>query len=180
MPLKTINIEGQVYFVTSKIYRNLNIFVYDRFCETVINTLEFMKKQNKFKLLGYIIMPDHLHLVIWPMGKNTISDIMRDFKKYTSRQIINYAIKSEKCGSPDPHSLVRLDREIQPSQIKNYKCDQEKRPSPENKLNYPTFSELLKIFTVNTKKQYYKLWQSHNWIEQAFQPVLKAGDLSLP
>ena len=36
-------------------------------------------------------MPDHIHLIIWPFGKATVSDIMRDFKKFTSIRIIRQA-----------------------------------------------------------------------------------------
>ena len=43
------------------------------------------------KLFSYVIMPDHLHLIVLPLeyqGKNqTISDLMRDFKKFTSKRI---------------------------------------------------------------------------------------------
>jgi putative transposase len=36
-------------------------------------------------------MPDHLHLIIWPYGKATVSDVMRDFKKFTSTRIVRQA-----------------------------------------------------------------------------------------
>ena len=36
-------------------------------------------------------MPEHLHLLIWPQGKATISDIMRDFKTFTAKRLIRQA-----------------------------------------------------------------------------------------
>jgi REP element-mobilizing transposase RayT len=39
------------------------------------------------KLYAYVIMTNHLHLII-SSETNGISDMMRDFKKYTSKQII--------------------------------------------------------------------------------------------
>jgi REP element-mobilizing transposase RayT len=33
-------------------------------------------------------MPSHLHLIARAIGKNTLSDILRDFKKFTSKAII--------------------------------------------------------------------------------------------
>jgi len=42
-------------------------------------------------LLGYVIMPDHIHLLIWPIGKSTPADIMRDYKEFTSKRIIRQA-----------------------------------------------------------------------------------------
>lgn len=155
MALKTINIPGHAYFVTSKVYKNKNVFVYKKFCEIIIDTLKYVREQGKLKLLGYVIMPDHLHLIVWPQGEKYISDIMRDFKKYASRQIIKYMIKSEKRGSPDPRGFVWRDQEIPPSR--------------ETKIiPYPTFSSLLTVFTVNSKKQTFKVWQSRNWIENVY------------
>ena len=181
MALKTINIPGQAYFVTSKVYKNQNIFVYDEFCEIIMNNLEFYGKSKNFKLLGYVIMPNHIHIVIWPMGKYSISDILRDFKKRTAKEISsvlredgirNPVVETGRIKNPtfsDPRGLARLDQEIQPSQIKNNKYNRKIKSSRGiNKLQYPTFSELLKTFTVNTKKQYYKLWQSRNWITNIY------------
>jgi len=36
-------------------------------------------------------MPDHLHLLIWLQGTSTISEIMRDLKKFTAVRIIRQA-----------------------------------------------------------------------------------------
>ena len=36
-------------------------------------------------------MPDHMHLILWPYGDSSISDIMRDYKKFTSKRIIRQA-----------------------------------------------------------------------------------------
>ncbi len=33
-------------------------------------------------------MPDHIHLILWPWGESTVSDIMREYKEFTSKRII--------------------------------------------------------------------------------------------
>jgi putative transposase len=140
MTLKTINIEGQAYFVTSKVYKDKNLFVYQKFCQIIIENLRFYRKSKDFKLLAYIIMPNHLHIIIWPVGKYNISEILRDFKKQTSKEIIKILREG---GIRNPT--------ITSGRIKN-----------------PTFSDLLKLFTVNSKKQQYKVWQSRNWVENIY------------
>jgi len=102
--LKTINISGHAYFVTSKVTGNKNLLIHHKYCLIVIDTLKFMRRQGKFRLLGYALMPNHTHLIIWPTGKYTISDIMRDFKKFVSKSIIEELKRdslSEKTRSPD-------------------------------------------------------------------------------
>jgi len=39
------------------------------------------------RLHAYIIMPDHIHLVVTPKEGKTISQLMHSFKLYTARQI---------------------------------------------------------------------------------------------
>jgi REP element-mobilizing transposase RayT len=57
----------------------------------LIDSLNFYRYKQTFKLLGYVIMPDHVHLVIWPFGESAVSDIMRDHKKFTATRIIRQA-----------------------------------------------------------------------------------------
>lgn len=38
-------------------------------------------------ILGFVLMPSHIHIVLFFEGKPQCSEYMRDFKKYTSRQI---------------------------------------------------------------------------------------------
>ena len=46
--------------------------------------------ENKgLALHAWVIMPNHIHLIISRNGKDSLSDIMRDFKKYTSKKIID-------------------------------------------------------------------------------------------
>ena len=140
MPLKTINIENHAYFVTSKVYRNINLFIYEEFCNILIDNLNFYRNKFKVKILGYVIMLDHLHTIIWPQGKDSISDIMRDFKKQTAKEIIKIIREG---GIRNPAKTI-------------------------GRIANPTFSEILETFTVNTQKQTYKLWQSRNWIENIY------------
>ena len=38
-------------------------------------------------MLGYVIMPNHIHLLTANVESTSLSDVMRDFKHYTSSQI---------------------------------------------------------------------------------------------
>ena len=91
MNLPRFHIEGHIYYVTTVIYGRLPIFTRPSFIIPLIDSLNFYRYQQEFRLLGYVIMPDHLHLVIWPFGQATVSDIMRDYKTLTSKRIIRQA-----------------------------------------------------------------------------------------
>lgn len=93
--LNTQSEDQLIYYITIVVYNRLQIFTSPSFIIPLIDSLNFYRYNLDFKILGYVIMPDHVHLIIWPQGAATISDIMRDFKTFTSKRIINQA-KAEK------------------------------------------------------------------------------------
>ena len=84
-------IEGHVYYLTIVVYHRLPIFSRPSFIIPLIDSLNFYRYKLDFKLLGYVIMPDHLHLIIWPLGKASVADIMRDYKEFTAKRIVRQA-----------------------------------------------------------------------------------------
>jgi putative transposase len=75
------------YFVTTSIQDPLPLLRDARLCQILRKNLQFYRDRMKFGLHGYVIMPDHVHLLITPRQPATISDIMRNFKSYTSKGI---------------------------------------------------------------------------------------------
>lgn len=91
MPLPHIQIEGHIYYVTNVIYNRIPVFIRPSFIVPLIDSLNFYRYKQSYKLLGYVIMPDHFHILIWPHGEATVPDIMRDFKRFTSGRITRQA-----------------------------------------------------------------------------------------
>lgn len=91
MSKKRLQIEGHIYYITTVIYKFLPVLTTPSFVLPVLDSLNFYKFKHQVKLLGYVIMPDHLHLLIWPYGESSISDFMRDFKKFTASRIVRQA-----------------------------------------------------------------------------------------
>ncbi|MDZ7798274.1 MAG: transposase [Patescibacteria group bacterium] len=92
--MKKYNLKNQVHFITINTYKKYWLFKKENLCQIVIDNLNFYRRKFSFKLLGYVIMPNHLHLLIQLNKKyNDISKVMRDFKKFTSVQIIKQLIK---------------------------------------------------------------------------------------
>jgi REP element-mobilizing transposase RayT len=59
----------------------------------MVEELEFYSRKYGFALMGYAIMPDHLHLLVWwdkeEKPKLSISAIMQGIKGATARRIID-------------------------------------------------------------------------------------------
>lgn len=78
---------GFVWYVTTTVVDFTQVFVREKHVQVLIDNLNYYRNRHNFKLIAYVIMPEHLHLILWLLGKSSISDVMRDFKKYSSVQI---------------------------------------------------------------------------------------------
>jgi putative transposase len=92
------NLENYCHFVTSKTYRNSKIFSKDEAAGPFIQTIFEVKEKLNVLLLAFVIMPDHIHLMLVPDKRNTISDVMRHIKGRFSRR---YNLLSRGMNSPD-------------------------------------------------------------------------------
>ena len=54
---------------------------------TVIECLDFCIKNKGMVLFGYVIMSNHVHLMV-QNKEGKLSDLIRDFKKFTAKQIL--------------------------------------------------------------------------------------------
>ncbi len=96
MSLPHIQIAGDIYYITNVIYNRLPIFTRPSFVVPIIDSLNFYRYKQSYKVLGYVIMPDHFHILIWPYGDVPVSDMMRDLKRFTSGRIARQAEVEEK------------------------------------------------------------------------------------
>jgi REP element-mobilizing transposase RayT len=59
-----------------------------------MDSLAFNIQNKGLSVYGYVIMTNHMHCILQSKGTIPLYDIIRDFKKFTARQIIN-TIQSE-------------------------------------------------------------------------------------
>jgi len=82
--------EERFYFVTTTVVKFTSVFSYAPFCDILIDNIKHYRKRYKFDTLGYVIMPTHFHwLVKTEPNYGSISDIMRDVKKFTAWKIFD-------------------------------------------------------------------------------------------
>ena len=81
------NEEG-VYFITPTIVGWIDLFTRKEYCNLVLNSLKYCQKEKGLVIHAWCIMPSHLHLILSTQGNEQLSSIVRDFKKFTSKAII--------------------------------------------------------------------------------------------
>jgi putative transposase len=94
MSLPRFNEDSYSHFVTTKTWRGLELFSDPKCCRLVLDNLEFYRKSLGFDVLGYCIVPDHIHLVVWwdveEKPKLTIGKIMQGMKSHSAKEIVAY------------------------------------------------------------------------------------------
>jgi len=87
-----------VYFITFSVVKWVDVFTRDRYREIMLDSFRYCQKEKGLVIHAYVIMTNHLHMIISRKGKNLLESIMRDMKKFTSDNIIN-AIKNNPVES---------------------------------------------------------------------------------
>jgi len=81
--------DNGVYFLSMAVIEWLDVFIRRRYKDVIVDSLDYCTEQKSLIVYGYVIMSNHVHLLIGKSNsENTFSDIIRDFKKYTAMQIV--------------------------------------------------------------------------------------------
>jgi REP element-mobilizing transposase RayT len=75
------------HFVTFTIVGWIDVFTRALYKDILVDSLAFCTKNKGIELHAWVIMTNHVHLII-STKENSISDFVRDIKKYTSKMII--------------------------------------------------------------------------------------------
>jgi putative transposase len=89
-----IRYQEAVHFITFAVVEWVDVFSRQEYRDTVVQSIAFCQQRKGLRLHGWVMMTNHLHMLISAGGDTTLSDILRDFKKYTSNEIITAIEKS--------------------------------------------------------------------------------------
>ncbi|WP_348799192.1 REP-associated tyrosine transposase [Flavobacterium adhaerens] len=81
------------HFVTATVVDWVDVFTRKNYRDIVVECLEYCITNKSMVLYGYVIMSNHIHMVV-QSGDGELSNLLRDFKKYTASKIIE-KIKSD-------------------------------------------------------------------------------------
>jgi REP element-mobilizing transposase RayT len=78
---------GHGYFLTTATAGREPLLASAAAGEAVIATLRWLRAEGRIRLLGFVVMPDHLHVAIALEPGHTLRDVVRTFKSYTARRL---------------------------------------------------------------------------------------------
>ena len=85
--------QSKIHFITATVVDWVDVFSRKRYRDIVIESLDYCIKNKGMLLYGYVIMTNHIHIVV-QSEEAKLSDLIRDFKKFTAKNILN-SIESE-------------------------------------------------------------------------------------
>ncbi|HEX7722488.1 MAG TPA: transposase [Pyrinomonadaceae bacterium] len=89
MKLFKSNEPNTFHYVTLVTYNRVPVFRSDKACEIFVSTLREVRDRFPYKLIGYVVMPDHAHAIV-NNAAGTISDWLRRVRGNSARQVLDW------------------------------------------------------------------------------------------
>ena len=78
----------ELYFTTDTVVDWVDTFTRPCYKHIIIESLSYCQKEKDLIIYAWVLMSNHLHMIAGTSGKGPLSDIVRDYKKYTSKAIL--------------------------------------------------------------------------------------------
>jgi putative transposase len=107
-------LEEDCFFVTTTCYKWYHLLEMDSCKQIVSDSINFLNAKYMTATLGYVIMPNHLHIILYFKKGNQLSNWMRDLKKFTSVMVRQQIEKSgdlillEKLRVPERKQVFKV------------------------------------------------------------------------
>ena len=79
---------NHLHFITASTYRRTRLFDSHRFRSHFVQTHDQLRGEQNFRLLGWVLMPEHFHLLICPHPAESTSRIVQQLKQRTAASIL--------------------------------------------------------------------------------------------
>jgi putative transposase len=80
--------DGDLHFVTFSCYRRLPLLAIARRRDLFLRALEAVRRQYRFLVVGYIVMPEHVHLLVSEPERRDLSVVLKVLKQAVARRVL--------------------------------------------------------------------------------------------
>ena len=124
-----------IAFYSATILEWKHLLKNDKYKQIIIDSLKFCVTENRVKIFGFVLMPNHIHL-LWSMIPGMKQeDVQRNFMKFTAQQM-KFDLQKNDTEYLQKFKVAAVDREYQiwerlPRSFECYSCEMVSQ-----KLNY--------------------------------------------
>jgi len=92
--------QSAIHFITFAVVEWIDVFTRKDYRDIVLDSVRFCQNEKGLLVHSWCIMCNHLHLIISAKNKN-LSDVLRDFKKFTSKQLVKAIAENKQESRKD-------------------------------------------------------------------------------
>jgi putative transposase len=88
--LRRIEAPGQARFLTFSCYHRLPLLDNEKIKSLFAHALAALREEGRFDLYGWVVMPEHVHLLVFPhLPAHPISSTLRQLKRSIAQAVLN-------------------------------------------------------------------------------------------
>ncbi len=87
MKLKHSDHDGRARFITFCTHKRIPVLTNTSFRKVIVKCLEKVRESYELRLLGYVIMPEHVHLVVVPPKELKLGPVIGELKHISAKRI---------------------------------------------------------------------------------------------
>ena len=110
----------KAYYITMTVVGWLDVFTRKNHRDVLIESLKYCQKEKGLIIYAYVIMSNHIHMIVQTSEPHQIKDTIRDFKKFTSKKIL-FQIQNEPESRREWMLKIFEDEAEQSKKHKTYK-----------------------------------------------------------
>lgn len=84
-----------IHFITFAVVEWIDVFTRKAYRDIVLESIRYCQKEKGLELYCWCLMSNHIHMIV-SAKENNISDVLRDFKKFTSKKLLSDIEANEK------------------------------------------------------------------------------------
>jgi putative transposase len=89
---------GYSHFITTSCYQRLPLLNRARNRDLFLLVLEQVRRRYRFVVAGYVVMPEHVHLLLGEPERGNPSLVMQAIKQGFARRLLSRLRQGERCG----------------------------------------------------------------------------------
>ncbi len=87
--MKRIEQDDHARYLTFSCYRQLPLLENDRIKDAFVEQLQAAREKTEFHLLAWVVMPEHVHVLIWPrLPEYPVSKVSWTIKRSFAQRVI--------------------------------------------------------------------------------------------
>jgi putative transposase len=89
---------GSTNFITTTIVNFLPVFKTEALAKIALDIMRIYIQKYPIQMHGFVIMPNHLHLLLTGENQNSISQFTGKLKEYSAKEIIKWCLQNNKSS----------------------------------------------------------------------------------